>query len=289
LAVPCPAGPAPGPTLAERLERSARWIRDAIGLGPHGLVRLLAGDALGALDEAGRAGAGESVLTTAQVVAALRGLSDALRSTPWRDLAERLDALQRRLAPALEEAFRDGAFLRGYNDAGEAFGDAANGPVFTDVQAWVVLARGGTLSQRRAALDRVLSACGDGPLTTLSRPFPASWPRGLCQAAILPGDGANAGIGLMEAAWFLQAMALEGRHAEALARFQCLALRPRAAAAGRPGFPGICRAGRCQGPAARSRAWWPAEEPGVDDPPEAVPIAWEEAVLQSLLAPPPRP
>lgn len=289
LAAPCPAGPSPGPTLAERLERAVRWVRDGIGLGPHGLVRLLAGDALGALDDAGRAGAGESVLTTAQVVAALRGLADALRSTPWGDLGERLDALQRRLAPALEDAFHEGAFRRGYNDAGEAFGDPSAGPVFADVQAWVVLARGGTLSQRRSALDAVLSACGDGPITTLTRPFPASWPRGLCQAAILPGDGANAGIGLMEAAWFLQAMALEGRHAEALARFHCLALRPRAAVAGRPGFPMICRAARCQGPAAQSHAWWPAEEPAVDAQPEAVALAWEEAVLRSLLTPLPPP
>ena len=93
----------------------------------------------------------------------------------------------------------------------------------------------------------------------------------------------------MEAAWFLQAMALEGRHAEALARFHCLALRPRAAVAGRPGFPMICRAARCQGPAAQSHAWWPAEEPAVDAPPEAVALAWEEAVLRSLLTPLPPP
>lgn len=282
-----PEGAPPVPTLAERLELAAVRVHDAIGCGPHGLVRLLAGDWNGALDRAGRAGAGESVLTTAQFAAALRGLAVVLRQADCRSAAERFDTWQREAAAAVGDAFRNGAFLRGYSDTGEAFGDPASGPVFAEVQAWAVLARCGTVTQRREALDRVLGAGAGAPITSLTAPYPSSWPSALCHAAILPGEGHNAGIGLLEAAWFLQALALEGRGVEALARFQELTLRRRAAGDARPPLPAILWAARVNGPAAQARAWWPETSPAVDALPPAFAVAWEEEVLRALLTPGP--
>ncbi len=282
-----PEGLPQAPTLAGCLELAAARVHDGIGCGPHGLIRLLAGDWNGALKRAGIAGAGESVLTTAQFAAALRGLSTILRQADCRSAAERLDAWQREAATAVGDAFRNGAFLRGYSDAGEALGDPANGPAFTDVQAWAVLARCGTVTQRREALDRVLAAGRGAPITCLTAPYPPSWPSTLCHTAILPGEGHNAGIGLLEAAWLLQALALEGRSVEALARFQELALRRRAAGDARPPLPAILSAARINGPAAQARAWWPETPPAVDALPAAFAVAWEEEVLRALLTPGP--
>jgi hypothetical protein len=286
LALRLPEGSPKGSTFADRLVLAAAWIRDRIGRGPHGLVRLLAGDWSGALDAAGTGGAGESVLTTAQFCAALRLLVEVLRQAGRQSQAESLEAWRREAAAAVGDAFRGGAFVRGYSDAGEAFGNAAAGHgVFLDVQAWAVLGRCGTVTQRRQALDTVLTACAGQPLTVLCPPWTASLPAALGRRALPAGEGANGGVALLESAWFLEAMALEGRSVEALARYQDLSLRRRCAAPGRPPYPVIAQAGRLNGPAALAAAWWPETAPAVDAAPEAAVMAWQEEVLRTLLTP----
>jgi hypothetical protein len=266
---------------------AAGRVRDGIGCGPHGLIRLLAGDGNGALDRAGRAGVGESVLNTVQYCAALRALAEVFHHRGYGAQADRLEAWQRPFADAVSDAYRGHAFLRGYTDVGAPIGDPASGPLFIDVQAWAVLARCGTVSQRRTALDAVLAACGDHPLTALTTPYPSSWPATISRAAVLPGEGLNAGISLLETAWFLQALALEGRTAEALSRYQDLSLRRRCAAADRPPFPAIAQAGRVNGPAAQASAWWPETAPAVDPAAAAFVGAWQEEVLRAILTPSP--
>jgi hypothetical protein len=287
LEVRLPEGLAHSRTLAERIVLAATRVRDGIGCGPHGLIRLLAGDWNGALDCGGRAGAGESVLNTVQYCAALRSLVEVLRRSGHGAQAERLDAWQRPLAAAVGDAYRGQAFLRGYTDVGTAIGDPASGPLFIDVQAWAVLARCGTVTQRREALDAVLAACGERPLTVLSAPYPSSWPAALSRAGVLPGEGLNAGISLLEAAWFLQALALEGRTAEAMNRYQDLCLRRRCVGADRAPFPAVAQAGRINGPAAQAGAWWPETAPAVDPAAPAVVVAWQEDVLRAILTPSP--
>jgi len=283
-----PEGTPQSRPFAERVLLAAAWVRERIGLGPHGLLRLLAGDHNGALDAAGTAGAGESVLTTAQFGAALRLLAEVLRQVGQRSQAERLEAWQRECATAVGDAFRNGAFLRGYTDSGEPFGDPAAGSgVFMDVQAWAVLGRCGTVSQRREALSAVLTACTGGPLTVLSPAPTAALPQTLSRRAIPLGEGLNGGISLLQMAWFLEAMAVEGRAAEALAQYQELSLRRRCAVDGRPAFPGVAQAGRVNGPAALAAAWWPERPPAVDAAPEAVAVAWQEEALRALLSPAP--
>jgi hypothetical protein len=282
-----PAGVPHSLTLIESAMLAAAHVREGIGCGPHGLIRLLAGDWNGALDRAGRAGAGESVLNTMQYCAALRLLAEALRQGGHRADADRLDTWQRPLAAAVADAHRGDTFLRGYTDVGTAIGDPGNGPLFIDVQAWAVLARCGTVSQRRAALDAVLAASADRPLTAMTTPYPASWPAGLSRAAVLPGEGLNAGVSLLEAAWFLRALVLEGRSAEAMNGYREVSLRRRCSGPDRAPFPAVALAGRVNGPAAQAAAWWPETSPAVDAAAAAVAVAWQEDTLHAILTSPP--
>jgi hypothetical protein len=287
LATRLPEGVPHSLTFAERIMHAAKRVFEGIGCGPHGLLRLLAGDWNGALDRAGRAGAGESVLNTAQFCAALRSLAEVLRRNGLEGSARQLEAWHQPLAAVVGDAFRGHVFLRGYTDVGTAIGDPANGPLFIDVQAWAVLARCGTVSQRREALDAVLAACGERPLTLLTAPYPSSWPTAVSRAGILPGEGLNAGISLLEAAWFLEALALEGQTAEALSRYQVLCLRRRCASVERAPFPAVAHAGRVNGPAAQAAAWWPETAPALDPAPPGIAVAWQEEVLRAILTPSP--
>ena len=95
------------------------------------------------------------------------------------------------------------------------------------------------------------------------------------------------GLSLLEAAWFLQALALEGRTAEALSRYQDLCLRRRCTGSDRAPFPAVAQAGRVNGPAAQAGAWWPETAPAVDAATAAVVVAWQEEVLKAILTPSP--
>ena len=243
---------------------------------------MLAGDWDGILDRAGIAGVGESSLNTAILCVALRSLSDVCRLQHDGALADRLDAWARELLEALGEAFANGAFLRGYTDAGTPIGKPPDDPVFTNVQAWAILARAGTVSQRQLALDTILTACGESPLRLLTIPYPGSLPDELSSHAVRPGYGANAGVGLMEAAWFIQALAMEDRVPEALAAYTRLCLRRRAAGNSPPAFPSIAWSGRLNGPAAQRQALFPEPDWAFEPPPQAYAVAWQEAVLRCI-------
>ncbi len=278
-----------GRLFAERLMLAISWIREGIGFGPHGLVRLLAGDWVGALDAAGSRGAGESVLVSAQFCAALRLLEGVFRRAGDAGLAERLGFWRREIGEAVADAFREGAFLRGYTDTGDPFGHAGAEGVFLDVQAWAVLARCGTVTQRRDALDSVVRGCSGGPLTVLVPGGGGGPGRAVWRGMFPPGEGPNGGVSFLEAAWFLEAMALEGRGAEAMSWYQDLCLRRRCAEAGRPPYPVIAEEGCVGGPGAQAAAWWPEAARCPDSAPGAAAAAWEEETLRALLAPSPAP
>ncbi|MBN2451412.1 MAG: hypothetical protein JXR77_13555 [Lentisphaeria bacterium] len=283
---PLPRERSRAPLLADRLLRSLRWIEEEVGFGPHGLIRMLGGDSCGLLDRAGRAGIGESVLVTGLLCCALRDLADAFRTVGRREEAGRLAARANDLAVAVGDAFADGAFLRGYTDSGKPFGDPAGGPVFTDVQAWAVLGRCGTVSQRTRALDTVLAAAGD-TVPYLTRPFPGTWPDALSSHAVRPGEGPNGGVCLLTSAWFLLALTAEQRHPEALRLYRSLCLRRRAAGEAGPAAPELASAPRVAGPAAGRRRGWPEPCPPAETLPALCAVAWEEGVLRAIGQPQP--
>ena len=133
---------------------------------------MLGGDWSAVLNRAGRGGVGESVLNTAVLCTALRTLADLCRGQGVSDFADRAASACAAFSQAVGDTFVEGAFLRAYTDAGSPVGDPREGPVFLDVQAWAVLGRCGTVTQRKEALDTVLNACQGHSLTVLTKPFP---------------------------------------------------------------------------------------------------------------------
>ncbi|NOY82757.1 MAG: hypothetical protein GXP31_17300 [Kiritimatiellaeota bacterium] len=202
---------APG-TRWEHIKRACDWVRHELGTGPHGLVRVLAGDWNGWLDRMGTSGRGESTLNTAMLIWALRPVIDTARRREDPVLADRLEDWRQQLAEAVAEAFDGNRFVRGYTDQGRPVGAGPNEPVFADAQAWAVLARCGTTLYRDKALQFVLETClTSAGIAALSTPYPPPPPEDVSSFSTCPGLGENGGVSATVNAWMAWALASEGR------------------------------------------------------------------------------
>jgi cellobiose phosphorylase len=269
--------------LWEHVVRAATWIRDSLGTGPHGLLRLLAGDCDPTLDRVGVGGIGESALNTVMMIYALDALTDRARRRKEERLAANWSAWTRALRAAMDEHHGERVFIRAFTDQGMPVGDG-NDTIFTDVQAWAVLARCGTEARRQEALTAVLTAAGEAPVPTLSIPLALPAP-GISSRRIAPGDPGNGGFSMTTAAWLIRALAREHRHREALAVWERCAIRRRAAAPGYPPAPFLTNAPRTASRHAGARAGGPAL--GFDAPhwagPDIRATAWHEFALAAAL------
>lgn len=218
-------------TAWEHLKKAVDWIRDEIREGPNGYLRILRGDWNAHLNRIGGEGQGESVLTTAMACFAAQRLEGVARRRGEERFADGIAQWKRKLRLSVGEAFRGRWFLRAFTDEGRPIGGPEGGRVFTAVQAWAVLAKCGTLSERESALDALLqhNASDDLPLRIMSPAYPVPPPMDVSDRGLLPGDGLNGGISLPVAAWAVWALAAEGRRQEAIAEWQKLTLRKRAA------------------------------------------------------------
>ena len=195
-------------TLAAQLNRAVDWIFSAIGTGAHGLLRIGAGDALPILNRMGTDGRGESTVATAQVCVALELLMSCLRrsSAPATLDMDKLASRHKELLDSLGRTFDHKWFTRGYDDGGHAVGGMSTGCCFSDAQAWAVLAKAGTASERRKALDSTLKYClGEHGLRALSNPFPIP-PARVTSSHILPESTLNGGVYPPVAAWLAWAL-----------------------------------------------------------------------------------
>lgn len=274
--------------LWEHLRLAYRWVRDEIRTGNHGCLRLLAGDWNPLLSAAGAEGHGESVLTTAAAVYALERLAGVARQQHDSFFADELATWTGELRKAVDAAFDGHGFIRGYTDAGTPFGGAADGLYFLDVQAWAVLACGGTAPQRQTALQEALARhrTEDGqPLRCLARALPLPPPAALSHQPLPAGEGANGGIDLTAAAWFVHALAAQGRRDQLLPAWETFTQRRLALR-----FPGTPVPWRWALPVfasdlAGSRAGGPGLAEFPPRPlPDALALAWQEAALRRILA-----
>ncbi|MBT3380408.1 MAG: hypothetical protein HN742_10110 [Lentisphaerae bacterium] len=218
----------------EHLKRAVGWIRDEIREGPNGFLRILRGDWSAHLNRVGTEGQGESVLSTAMACFAAQRLEEAARHRGEERFADEIAEWKRTLRMSVSEAFRGRWFIRAFTDDGRPVGGPEDGRLFTAVQAWAVLARCGTLSERESALDALMqtNASDALPLRTVSPAYPLPPPADVSDLGLLPGDGVNGGIVLPVAAWAIWALATEGRRQEAITEWQKLALRKRGAESG---------------------------------------------------------
>lgn len=218
-------------TVWDHLCRAYTWIRDELRQGAHGLIRMLAGDWSGYLNRVGVEDRGESVLNTAMASFSLHRFSELARHRDESRLADQVDEWNAQLRTSVGEAFDGRFFLRAYTDAGRPVGSLAERRVFTDVQAWAVLARCGTAQQRKQALEAVIQGKSDAPVPLMSTPYPVLPPEHVSTTACYPGEGENGGVSLPVAAWFIWALVLEGSREQALREWERIAIRRRAAEA----------------------------------------------------------
>jgi hypothetical protein len=215
-------------TLWEHLLAAADAIRSELRTGQHDLPLLLAGDTSPFLNAAGRGGAGESVLNAAMLCFALRDLGEIARLRHEQTTSEQLAHWHQALQSAVGNCFEQSWFVRAYSDRGKAIGGSEDGRLFLDVQAWAVLAKCGTVDQRRLALQSALAHNLHGhSLCCLSPPYPIPAPEFISQGCVLTGEGDNGGVSLPCLAWFVWALSEEGLTEEAHRHWRSGTLRER--------------------------------------------------------------
>ncbi|MCK5806133.1 MAG: hypothetical protein KAI66_25090 [Lentisphaeria bacterium] len=216
-------------SLWDHLRAACEWIREEIGLGPHGLVRMLAGDSCAHLDRVGIGGVGESTVNTAKLCCALGKMAKFARRRGDAECGDSLEHWHRTLRNALSDTFDNGVFARAFTDQGRAVGMGQSEPAYADAQTWCVLAQSGTPDQRREALDTILKSAGDElPVPFLTHPYPYAMPTDVSSRLLAPGHGWNGGFVLSASAMFIRALATAGRRAEAQREWQKLCVRHRA-------------------------------------------------------------
>jgi hypothetical protein len=179
-------------TIRERALLLWRRIRDGIGTGPNGLLRVGSGDwndpiASMAPDRRAFHRRGESTYNSAFAVYALPRAAALLQST-HPDVAAEMLNFSEALRQSIEQSWTGRWFLRGHDGrSGSSSRDTAIGRdhLFLDANAWCLIARAGTEEMRRTLVAEIASRCDDpSPIGALAldRPhrvrggiLPAGW------------------------------------------------------------------------------------------------------------------
>lgn len=179
-------------TVLERLLRCWDQLRDTIGLGPHGLVRVGSGDwndPISAMATSRRTfhRDGESMYNTAQAAYVLPRLA-ALLQAREPSAATAMNTLAEQLRAAAATAWDGLWFLRGWDGLGQPLG---RDHLFLDANAWCLIAELGTAGQREQLAQSIdLKLCRPSPIgpTCLDRPIEV---RG---GILAPGWDTNGGV-----------------------------------------------------------------------------------------------
>ncbi|MDX2110439.1 MAG: hypothetical protein SFY80_09390 [Verrucomicrobiota bacterium] len=175
--VPFQDGGRMGPVL-DRAERWFRFLRDVVGLGPHGHIRVLRSDWNDCYHDffPGKSYAeimwqGESLLNTAQAIVVLdrlaRGLEGARGAVPatLQPRCDRLAAAARafraELLPPFLDLFKDRDYCPKGRLGDEVFGDA---PIILEPQGWALLITELPLEKRTRILAKVRERLLSGEL-----------------------------------------------------------------------------------------------------------------------------
>jgi len=203
--------------LSTHLAQALLWILEGVGRGSHGQVLFQRGDWNDYLSNYGKEGRGESVMNTAILARAVRNFLELeARGMPSIHWHTPLAALLAELQEALEEAFDQEWFVRGYDDDGQAIGSVTERRCYLNAQSWCALAKAGSKQQRQAALKSALKHCHSPiGLTLMSRPHPSPPPLSLTDCPIPSGEGENAGIWPQTVHWAVWALSEEGMLKEA--------------------------------------------------------------------------
>lgn len=208
----------------EHCRRAFYWVRDGIGVGEHGLIRMLHGDWNDYLSGMGLCGRGESCMNSGMACRAFAKLSVAAFICGDDVLGNDAKEFASQLKNAMNGCFTGTHFLRGYNDAGQAVGGEER--VFLNAQTWAVLGGCGTVEQRKRALKTALCRCDDSiGLCLMSDALVVPSPRNVTHCDYPAGRGENAGIWPQTVYWSIWALCEEGLCEEAMVVWEKMSLR----------------------------------------------------------------
>lgn len=171
----------------------AWWrMRDGVGVGPHGMLRVGSGDWNDPISAvAPRRGAfhrrGESGFNTSMAAYVLPRAGALLRQTHPED-ADEIDAFAAGLRRALADAWTGRWFLRGWDGTGGPIGEDH---LFLDGQVWCLIGEAGSADDRRGLVTEIAAHCDEpSPVgaTILDRPHDV---RG---GILAPGWDCNGGV-----------------------------------------------------------------------------------------------
>jgi cyclic beta-1,2-glucan synthetase len=219
--------PEVSPVTEDLYAHCLRAIDHGLRFGMHGLPLMGCGDWNDGMNQVGAGGKGESVwlawflrVVLLRFIPFAEGRGDHERATAYRDQAERL-----RLA--VEEHAWDGQwYRRAYFDDGTPLGSAQNDECQIDalVQSWSIIA-GGDPERRRIALHEAeerLVNWDDRIAKLLYPPFDKTTMNPGYIKGYPPGIRENGGQYTHAAAWFVQALTLQGRGTRAGELFSLL-------------------------------------------------------------------
>lgn len=179
-------------TVRERVILAWRYIRDVVGCGPHGLLRVGSGDwsdpiSLMVEHPSAFKKRGESGFNTsmgAYVLPRAAGLVESSHPTE----AEEMRLYAQHLREGMENAWTGRWFLRGWDGRG---GPVGKDHLFLDGQVWCLIGRIGTDEQRAILIDEIEERCGaPSPIghTILDRPHHVRL------GILAPGEDCNGGV-----------------------------------------------------------------------------------------------
>ena len=193
----------------EHAKATFHFIKNKIGTGERGLLRMLHGDWNDYLSKIGEDGNGQSVMNTGMMCKALMSCIDIAHKLEDPVANEMQDYLEQ-LQGAVSKTFDKGWFVRAYDDHNQPVGDYHD-RLFLNAQSWAVLGRCGTPEQRKLALQNAIryNSTPIG-LTLISKPYSSPTPENISWAPIPAGEGENAGIWPQTVGWFIWALVDEG-------------------------------------------------------------------------------
>lgn len=197
-------------SLWDHAQRAFQWITEGIGVGRHGLIRILEGDWNDYLSTVGAKGQGESVMNSGMAARAFAALARLARRKGDAAFAARAAKWRDALREAVGRAFDKEWFVGCYTDDGQPIcghGDR----LYLNAQSWAALGGCGTKEQRRSALQAAARACGSRiGLLLMSKAYSSPAPHDISWCPIPAGEGENGGIWPQTIHWTVWAMAEEG-------------------------------------------------------------------------------
>ncbi len=206
------------------LKNSFYWVRDSIGTGSHGLVKICKGDWNDYLSKIGARGKGESIMNTGMACYGMEKLAAIALQRGDTSFAAELTKMVSDLRKAAKTTFDNTWFIRGYDDEGNAIG-GSDDRLFLDGQSWAVLGKLGTAAQRKLACENAVKFNSTKiGMAVLSKPYSSPAPGAISEFSLPSGEGENGGIWPQTVYWMVWAMANEGLKDLALQEWKKMSL-----------------------------------------------------------------